>query len=85
MLVDLFNIKSYIKDHDDKLNKHNKKLEDNAEDLKALMNSSMEVKSHVKDLEFKIDKIDERLKEKPVEFCSYDAYRAEYERTKKEV
>lgn len=85
MLLDVFNLKAYIKDHDNKLVEINRKIDDNSDELRYTVNNSIETNSVIKDLEYKVNVIDERMKEKPVEFCSYDAYRAEYERTKKEV
>lgn len=85
ILLDLFNLKSYIRDHDNKLVEANRKIDDMSDELMYTANNSIETHSAIKDLEYKVNVIDERLREKPVEFCSYDAYRAEYERTKKEV
>lgn len=85
ILLDLFNLKSYIKDHDNKLVEANRKIDDMSDELRYTVNNSIETHSAIKDMEYKVNVIDERMKEKPVEFCSYDAYRAEYERTKKEV
>lgn len=85
ILLDLFNLKAYIKDHDNKLVEANRKIDDISDELKYTVNNSIETHSSIKDLEYKVNVIDERMKAKPVEFCSYDAYRAEYERTKKEV
>lgn len=85
MLLDVFNLKAYIKDHDNKLVEINRKIDDNSDELRYTVNNSIETNSVIKDLEYKVNVINERMKEKPVEFCSYDAYRAEYERTKKEV
>lgn len=85
ILLDLFNLKSYIRDHDNKLVEANRKIDDNSDELRYTVNNSIEANSAIKDLEYKVNVIDERMKEKPVEFCSYDAYKAEYERTKKEV
>lgn len=85
ILLDLFNLKSYIRDHDNKLVEANRKIDDMSDELMYTVNNSVETHSAIKDLEYKVNVIDERMKEKPVEFCSYDAYRAEYERTKKEV
>ena len=85
ILLDLFNLKSYIRDHDNKLVEANRKIDDNSDELRYTVNNSIEANSAIKDLEYKVNVIDDRLREKPVEFCSYDAYRAEYERTKKEV
>lgn len=85
ILLDLFNLKSYIRDHDNKLVEANRKIDDMSDELMYTANNSIETHSAIKDLEYKVNVIDDRLREKPVEFCSYDAYRAEYERTKKEV
>lgn len=85
ILLDLFNLKSYIRDHDNKLVEANRKIDDMSDELMYTVNNSVETHSAIKDLEYKVNVIDERMKERPVEFCSYDAYRAEYERTKKEV
>lgn len=85
MLLDLFNLKAYIKEHDNKLAQANGKIDDISDELKSTVNNSIDINRAIKDLEYKVNVIDEKMKEKPVEFCSYDAYRAEYERTKKEV
>lgn len=85
ILLDLFNLKSYIRDHDNKLVEANRKIDDISDELRFTVNNSIETHSAIKDMEYKVNVIDEKMRAKPVEFCSYDAYRAEYERTKKEV
>lgn len=85
MTVNISNLTAYIKDHDNKLVEANREIDDISDELRYIVNNSVETHSAIKDMEYKVNVIDERMKEKPVEFCSYDAYRAEYERTKKEV
>lgn len=85
LIVDISNLKAYIREHEDciQILKANARLND--EDIKKQLKELASINSRLSVIEHDVSHLKEKFQENPIEFCSYDAYKAEYERTKKEV